>query len=125
MCKLNFIASNNFNRRTLAKCENAPSFCLTRSIQLPLANRCDLTGTSQPMLGVLFFPLSPPSHKGATHTIPENSLAPKSPRKVKLPLVTRAGYPNSHKRSSVKTKIQQRNVTHKNEIHTPPPPSFL
>ena len=33
---------------------------------IPLADRRKLTGTSQPTLGVLFFPLSPPSRKGAT-----------------------------------------------------------
>jgi hypothetical protein len=38
-----------------------------RSMHLPLADRRDLTGTSQPTLGVLCFPLSPLSRKGATH----------------------------------------------------------
>ena len=57
---------------TVAKCDNSKSLSSARSIQLLLVNRCDITGTSQPMLGVLFFPLSPLSHKGATHTILEN-----------------------------------------------------
>jgi hypothetical protein len=43
-----------------------------KKIPLSLSNRCDLTDTSQPMLGVLFFPLIPLSQKAAMHTIPEN-----------------------------------------------------
>jgi hypothetical protein len=78
----------------------------------PLANREDLTGTSQPTLGVLFFPLIPPSRKGATHKHNQKTLAPSSPRKVELPLsLFRAGYPNSHKKNQSK-KFRQHNFTH-------------
>jgi hypothetical protein len=45
-----------------------------------------LTNTSQQMLGVLFLPLSTPSHKGAKHNHNQNTLAPISPRKVEIPL---------------------------------------
>jgi hypothetical protein len=48
-----------------------PQACaLSRS---PLVNREDLTSTSHPMLGVLFFSRSTPSHKGAMHTLKEKS----------------------------------------------------
>jgi hypothetical protein len=72
--KAGHLFNTNIHMCTIAKCECSEVVvpCM-RSVQLPLANRCDLTGTSQPTLGVLFFPLSPPSHKGATHTIPENA----------------------------------------------------
>jgi len=41
-----------------------------------LANHRDFTGTSHPMLGVLFFLLKLLSHKGATHR-KTNNLAPR------------------------------------------------
>ena len=51
--------------------------CHADSLLLPLllllADLNELTGTSQPTLGVLFFPLNPLSRKGATHMIPENA----------------------------------------------------
>ena len=52
--------------------------CRADSLLLPLllllADLNELTGTSQPTLVVLFFPLSPPSRKGATHN--QKILAP-------------------------------------------------
>jgi hypothetical protein len=81
-----------------------------RSMQLPLADHRDFTGTSQPMLGVLSFPLSPPSRKGATHTIQRFRLAPISPRKAELPLLSELGIPTPTSKS-VKSIFLQRNVT--------------
>ena len=59
------------------------------SLMLPLlllllADFNDLTGTSQPTLGVLFFLRSPPSRKGATHN--QKFLAPQLASKAELPL---------------------------------------
>jgi hypothetical protein len=50
-------------------------FCACTPSYLSLADREDLTGTSHPMLWVLFSPLSHPRHKGDTHTIPNNSIS--------------------------------------------------
>jgi len=59
------------------------------SMKILLIDRRDYTGTSQPTLGALFFPLSPPSRKGATHTIQWLRLAPSLPCKAELPLLPR------------------------------------
>jgi hypothetical protein len=75
---------------------------------------------SQPMLGVLFFLLSPPIHKGATHTIQRFHLAPSSPRKAKLPLLSEMGIPNPTSKS-VKSLFLQHNVTQTED----PPSSFF
>jgi hypothetical protein len=80
------------------------------SVQLPLADRRDLIGTSQPTLGVLFFPLSTPSRKGATHTIQRFRLALSSPRKAELPLLSELGIPTPTSKS-IKSIFLQRNVT--------------
>ena len=56
----------------------------SKLLLLLLADLNELTGTSQPTLGVLFFPLSPPSHKGATHN--QKVLAPQLASKAELPL---------------------------------------
>jgi hypothetical protein len=82
-------------KRTVA-CSPAP-IGTARSMQLPLTDRRDFTGTSQPMLGVLFFPLGPPCCKGTTHTIQISRLAPSLPRKVELPLLSELGIPTPHK----------------------------
>jgi hypothetical protein len=61
---------------------------------LLLADLNELTGTSQPTLGVLFFPLSPPSRKGATHN--QKILAPQLASKAELPLTKMLRLPNSY-----------------------------
>jgi hypothetical protein len=61
---------------------------------LLLADLSELTGTSQPTLGVLFFPLSPPSRKGATHN--QKVLAPQLASKAELPLTYELRLPNSY-----------------------------
>jgi len=85
-------------------------WCPTRSMQLPLIECWDFTGTSQPMLGVLFFPLSLPSRNGATHTIQRFRLAPSSPHKDELPLFSELGIPTPTSKS-VNSIFLQHNVT--------------
>jgi hypothetical protein len=60
------------------------NYSLLLPLLLPLADLNELTGISQPTLGVLFFPLSPPSCKGATHN--QKSLAPQLASRAELPL---------------------------------------
>ena len=75
--------------------------CRADSLLLPLlplllllADLNELTGTSQPTLGVLFFPLSPLSRKGATHN--QKILAPHLASKAELPLTYELRLPNSY-----------------------------
>jgi hypothetical protein len=76
----------NKNENTMIEVENSKKFShACAPSNSPLANYDDFTGTSQPMLGVLFFPLIPWSHKGATHNHNQNTLASSSPCKVELP----------------------------------------
>jgi hypothetical protein len=72
------------------------AFCRSYStlLLLLLADLDELTGTSQPTLGVLFFPLSPPSRKGATHN--QKVLAPQLASKAELPLTYELRLPNSY-----------------------------
>jgi hypothetical protein len=75
-----------------------PSLAAMNPELLPLlllpADLNELTGTSQPALGVLFFPLSPPSRKGATHN--QKILAPQLASKAELPLTYELRLPNSY-----------------------------
>jgi hypothetical protein len=72
----------------------ADSLLLPLPLPLLLAGFNELTGTSQPTLGVLFFPLSPPSRKGATHN--QKILAPQLASKAELPLTYELRLPNSY-----------------------------
>jgi hypothetical protein len=95
-----------------------------RSVQLSLADRRDFTGTSQPMLGVLFFPLSPPSAKGP-HTLTRESTSSQLASQGRATTPHRAGYPNSHKLSQSSIYFLQCNVTQNRRIHHPSPPSII
>ena len=72
----------------------ASSLLLPLLLLLLLSELSELTGTSQPTLGVLFFPLSPPSRKGATHN--QKVLAPQLASKAELPLTYELRLPNSY-----------------------------
>ena len=63
----------------------------------PACRPQELTSTSQPTLGVLFFPLSPPSCKGATHN--QRVLAPQLASKAELPLTICWGFPTPTRKS--------------------------
>ena len=76
----------------------------------PLANREDLTGTFQPTLGVLLFPVSPSSRKGATHTKPREKYISQLTLQVWSTTPYRAKHPNSHKKIN-QEKYWQRNRT--------------
>jgi hypothetical protein len=86
--------------------------CTCAPFRSLLTNREDLTGTSQPTLGVIFFALSPLSYKGAMHKHNQKNLAPISPCKAEPPLsLFRDGYANSHKKNQSK-KFRHHNFTH-------------
>jgi hypothetical protein len=72
----------------------APCRSFSKLLLFLLADVTELTGTSQPTLGVLFFPLSPPSRKGATHN--QKILAPQLASKAELPLTKMLRLPNSY-----------------------------
>jgi hypothetical protein len=89
------------------------------SLPLSLVDRRDLTGTSQPMLGVLYFPLSPPSRKGATH-YPDGTSSSQLASQGRATTPIRAGKSQLLTSKSVKSLIRQRNVT----LTVDPPSSF-
>jgi hypothetical protein len=95
-----------------------------RSVPLPLADRRDLTGTSQPTLGVLCFPLSPPSRKGATH-YPDGTSSSQLASQGRATTPIRAGKSQLPTSKSVKSLIRQRNVTLTVDPLLPPPSSLL
>ena len=64
-------------------------------------------------LGVLFFPLSPPSRKGATHN--QKSLAPQLASKAELPLTYELRLPNSYQKISQSPLLHSHPISPKNQ----------
>jgi hypothetical protein len=71
--------------------------------------------TSQPMLGVLFFPLSPPSRKGATHKN-QKSIAPKLASQGRASTLCQVLESQLSQVKLSQEKFWQHNSTNKSEI---------
>ena len=111
--KLNLLKLENSNRNTVTEDDEVED--VLQKYLLPTSSPLLIMETSLvpsiQLYGYSSSPLSPPSHKGFTHTKPEKNLAPSLPRKVELPLSFLAGHPNSHKKNK-SNKFRQHNLTH-------------
>jgi hypothetical protein len=96
--------------RTIAQGDSSESLsCVLRPA--PACRPCDFTGTSQPMLGVLFFPLSPQATKGP-HTLNQGTTSSQLASQGRATTRHPSWVSQLPQDKSVKSKILQRNVTH-------------
>ena len=107
---------------TVAKCESSESLSHAHSDQLPLVDQCDLTSTSQPMLGVLFFPKAPQATK-EPHTQYQRTASTHLASQGRATTRYSSWVSQLPQDKSIKTKILQRNVMHK--ISDPYPSSSI